>query len=259
MATISRTKFSLGLLVLSLVFSLTANAQQKEQTVYTYVATWQVQRAHWGEFEAAMLKNAKPVFDRLMADGTLVEWGFDTTELHTLDGMTHSSWWVATSQAAIVKTLDELMKMPENPASGAVTKHRDLFLRSLAYNIRMGGKQPAYDTVSSYMVKPGKSAEWLNFFNTFDKPIFDQLLADGTIQGYGVDEEDFHTDSPGERDIWVLFTDPSAMDKVDAAFEAARSKVPGPAVQAVGEAFNGLVDVGAHRDDLSRIISYAHK
>ena len=259
MGRISRSMFSLGVLVLPLVFTVIANAQPKEPTVYTYVATWKVQRAQWGEFEAAILKNAKPVLDRLVADGTLVEWGFDTTELHTPDGMTHSAWWCATSQGAVVKTLAELRKMPENPASSAVTKHRDLFLRSISYNVRTGGKQVAYDTVSSYMLKPGKSGEWLTFFNTFEKPVFDQLLSDGTIQGYGMDEEDFHTDSPGGRYIWVQFADPAAMDKVDAAFEAARAKVPGEAVKAVDATYGEMMEIGAHRDDLSRVISYAHK
>jgi len=254
-----RTIVSQCVIGLLLVFSVAANAQQKEQTIFTYVATWAVQRAQWDDFEAGILKNSKPVLDRLVADGTLVEWGFDTTELHTPDGMTHSVWWCAASQGAILRTLDELRKMPENPASSSVTSHRDLFLRSIAYNVRMGGKRAAYDAVSSYQLKPGKGSDWLNFFNSFEKPVLDQLLSDGTILGYGVDEEDFHTDSPGGRYLWTLFADAAAMDKMDAAFDAARAKYSSEVGKAIGASYSELVEREAHRDQLARIISYSHK
>lgn len=259
MARISRAMVSLGALVLSLVFSPAASAQQKEPTIFTYVAAWSVQRAQWGEFEAGMQKNAKPHLDSLVQNGTLTEWGFDTAELHTPEGMTHSIWWSATSQGAIVKTLDELRKMPANPATGAVTRHSDLFLRSISNNVRMGGKQAAYDAVSSYQLKPGKAEEWMNFFSTFEKPVLDQLLSDGTILGYGVDEENFHTSSPGARYIWILFADPGAMDKVDAAFDAARAKHSSETGKAIDASYRELVDLKAHRDQLSRIIEYSHK
>jgi hypothetical protein len=259
MARISRATVSLAALGLSLVFSPAAPAQQKEPTIYTYVAAWSVQRAHWGEFEAQVQERAKPHLDSLVQNGTLTEWGFDTAELHTPDGMTHSLWWSATSQGAIVKALDELRKMPENPAYGAVTRHSDLFLRSISNNVRMGGRQAAYDSVSSYQLRPGKAEEWLNFFNTFEKPVLDQLLSDGTILGYGVDEEDFHTSSPGARYLWILFADPAAMDQVDEAFDAARAKYSSETGRAIGASYRELVDPEAHRDQLSRIIDYSHK
>ncbi len=84
-------------------------------------------------------------------------------------------------------------------------------------------------------------------------------MSDGTILGYGVDEEDFHTDKPGGRYVWTLFADPAAMDKVDAAFDAARAKYDSEAGKAIGAAYNELVEPEAHRDDLSKIISYSHK
>ena len=86
--------------------------------------------------------------------------GFDTNEIHTPDGSAHSAWWTATSQGAIMRALHGLQSKPDNPAAAAVTKHSDMFLYSIAYNVRMGGKKAAYDAVSSYQVKPGKSEDW---------------------------------------------------------------------------------------------------
>ena len=149
--------------------------------------------------------------------------------------------------------------MPSNPALGGVTKHRDSFLSSIAYNVRLGGKQAAYLTVNFYQVKAGKSQDWLNFFNAFSKPVLDQLLSDGTILGYGADEQNFHTEIPGGRSMWILYPDSAALDKTDAAFDAARDKYSAEIGKAVSASYSELVEWGAHRDELTRIISYTHK
>jgi hypothetical protein len=84
-----------------------APAQAQDQTHYTYVSLWAVPRAQWTDFEKAQ-EQTRPLFERLVADGTLVAWGEAANLVHTEDGYTHSNWFTSTSQGSITKTLEAL-------------------------------------------------------------------------------------------------------------------------------------------------------
>ena len=52
------------------------------------------------------------------------------------------------------------------------------------------------------------------------KPIYEQLMADGAIVGYGISSEAVTTGHPAMINWWVLMADEDGFDKVDAAFDA---------------------------------------
>jgi len=126
-------KQAIGLfLVLLMILSAPAAFSQKEQPrrLYTYVSQFQVPRAQWAQFAEETEKIADPVFERLMADGTIVSWGDFEAVVHTPDGMTHGSWWQATSFAGILRVLDELLKAGPRPGQIASTKHEDALMHT---------------------------------------------------------------------------------------------------------------------------------
>ena len=78
-------------------------------------------------------------------------------------------------------------------------------------------------------------------------PLFERLLADGTIYEYEVDTEAIHTEAPGTFWIFYLASNADALDKVNAAVHAATKADP------LGVAgFSGMVDWTSHRDYLAR-------
>jgi len=89
--------FTLALLMLTAPAAFSQKDQP--QRLYTYVSQFQVPRANWAQFSDETEKIVDPVFERLMADGTIVSWGDFESVVHTPDGMTHRSWWQATSFA----------------------------------------------------------------------------------------------------------------------------------------------------------------
>jgi hypothetical protein len=77
------------------------------------------------------------------------------------------------------------------------------------------------------------------------------------VTAYGIDAELVHTSDPGLRFFWQLMPDAAAMDKVEAAFAAAREKRSPEERRAVGMAFNELRDPEARRDSESQILCYS--
>ena len=78
-----RTTWGVCLLILCLALGLVGPLQaqmaaKSKPPVYTYVATWDVPRAQWGDM-VELDEQDKPLLDKVVADGTLVGYGAYTT------------------------------------------------------------------------------------------------------------------------------------------------------------------------------------
>jgi len=248
----------LAVLLVGLLVPLVATAQQPEPPVYTFVALWNVPRAQWAEFTAFWEKNARPVLDRLQADGTIIGYGSFASVVHTEEGYTHGNFWETTSIAAVERALGELLKLPPNPATlGA--RHRDRLQRSLIYKARSAGPTSGYVWAGTTKVQPGKGREWRELWEKYAKPTYDELLANGTISRYVVEVEHVHTEDPGWRFIVYVAPNAEAVDKVRAAFVALGEKRSSEENRAISDAFAEVTVAGAHWDFFGRVTNYAHK
>src|SRR5215469_18824001 len=87
------------------------NDEKEKPPIYTYVAEWAVARGDWPAMEKYDASQ-KPVFDKLIADGTIVGYGYFKMAAHTADSPNHGSWWTATSMAKLMKVLSILATQP---------------------------------------------------------------------------------------------------------------------------------------------------
>jgi len=228
-----------------------AQDQTKEKPpMYTYIANWAIPRAQWAQMDKDAAAN-QAMLEKLVADGTLVGFGSDINEVHEADGGTHDTWWSSMTMAGILNTLDRLKTASADlPALGSATKHWDEIAITRHYNWRPGSYKGAYTRGAEYQLKPDAPADAIDVLsvNLF-VPLFEKLLADGTILEYEIDTQAIHTDNPLK--FTVLFITPNAegMDKFDTALRAALKANP------LGTpAFTSMVDFSAHRDELARSI-----
>jgi hypothetical protein len=224
-----------------------AQDQPKEKPpMYSYVAFWDIPRAQWGEMEKAGA-SSQNILDKAMADGTIIGFGYDTNEVHQADGATHDSWWSSMSMAGLLNVLDKFAKSASpSPVLGTSTKHWDNIMVSRFYNWHSGSYKGAYTRVASYKLKadaPNDAVEMLS--KTLFVPLFEKLLADGTILEYEIDTEAIHTDDPST--FWIAFVTPNAegMDKFDVALRQVQKTNP-----LGGPALGSMVDFTNHRDYL---------
>ena len=229
-----------------------AGAQMSEvkekPALYTYVANWNIPRPQWPDMEKASAANQK-ILDKAVGDGTIVGYGTDVTLVHQADGTTHDDWWSAMSLAGVLKVLDQFSKSGEMTAAvlSSATNHFDSVYESRFYNWHAGSWKDGYTYAASYRLKPDAPNDAVD---TLSKrlivPLLEKLLADGTLHEYEVDTQAIHTEAPGSFLIVYLAANAEGLDKVNAALdEAIKSNPLG------GVAFESMVDLSAHHDELS--------
>jgi hypothetical protein len=227
------------------------STEEKEKPpVYIYVAQWAVPRADWPAYEKADVAN-KQVMEKLMADGTIVGYGFFKIIVHQEGAPTHGAWWTANSVANSMKALNVLTSQTGPTVDTqakifAQSRHWDLFLVSRNYGWHAGAFENAYLRVGTYKSKPheGEAAE--KAMKAYVIPTLEKLVADGVLLSYSIDHEAIHTDDPAIFDIAIIAKDADSLDKFHAALEAA-----GKANPTGGPAFGAATEGSAHRDFLS--------
>jgi len=234
-------------------FVVAAPAPAQEQTHYTFVSDWAVPRAQWADFEKSQEQTAA-LFERLVADGTLVAWGSSAALVHTEDGYTHTNWFVSTTQSGITKTLDALRTSSRAQALSVATKHMDLMLHTIAHGGKTARATSGIIRVAMWRAKPGRGEDVEKFFKKYIQPDLDAGVADGTILMYNFDSEAIHTDAPGAYNLAVVYANGDGLDK-NAALLAAHAKEN----PAAGEGFGAMLEASAHRDNLGRVLAYQHK
>lgn len=234
----------------SLVF---APAQAQEPTHYTFVSWWAVPRAQWNDFEKSA-DQTNAIFERLVADGTLIAWGASALLVHSEEGYTHANWFVSTTQGGITKTLEAVRTSSRQQAFANTTKHSDLFLHSIAHGGKTGKATSGIVRVSIWRAKPGRGDDVEKFFEKYIKPDLDAGVADGSILMYNFDSQQIHTDAPGAYNLAVVYANGDGLDKASARLAAHAKEDP-----AAGEGFGSMLVNEAHRDSLGRVLAYQHK
>lgn len=256
----------------TLIFAMAAvgsSLQAQDSTeVFTQVGFWEVPRAKWADFVAYYEKNEKPVLERMLADGVILEFGFDSEGLHNPNGYSHATWFTARSLGNLEKVLEayEQSMGPDAAAleaefAGMISKHQDLILRSLFYSSTAAKLSSGHAVGSGVRVKRGRMNDFQQAWESWSKPVYDQLVADGTIVSYALDTPYFHTseESLGSVWTWYVLRDLSDQHKVDAAFSAARDKSSAAERESRRQLYWDTIHEGSHRDAMTRLIHYQSK
>jgi hypothetical protein len=222
---------------------------KEKPPLYTYVASWTFPRAKWADVQKQNAGTQK-VLDKALSGGGLVAYGDDTMLIHSSDGYTHDTFWSGMSLAGVLGALEELEKggANTNAALASATKHEDALLVSHYYNWKAGPLQGAYTHEAEYSLKDSAPDDAVDIISkSFGVPLFEKLLADGTILEYEIDQEQIHTESPAK--FWVVYITKNAegLDKVGPALDAAFGASP-----FIGPALDSMVDSSKHRDYLAR-------
>lgn len=222
---------------------------KEKPAMYTYVSNWAVPRPQWAEIDKNTAADEKTL-QKNLAGGTIIGYGDDTNLIHRNDGYTHDQWWSAMSMAGLLNVLEQFYKSGDVvvPVLSSATRHEDILYESRYYNWHPGSYKDVYTHVGSYKLKPDAPDNAVETIaKSFAVPLFEKLLADGTIHEYEIDVQAIHTDDPAKFEIVYIASNAEALDKVNAALDAALK-----ANTLAGPAFGSMVDFSAHRDELAR-------
>jgi hypothetical protein len=257
------SKRNVGLFVaVLLVFSAPVALSQMEQAhpVYTFVSQFQVPRAQWAQYAEDTEKNANPIFERLMADGTIIGWANTETIVHTPDGMTHSAAWSSTSLAGITRVLDEIRKAGPRPGQIAATKHEDVLLRSVySHTTAVSGGGAGYLRVNCTLTQPGKSDDFAATIKKHLGATFEEQFKKGVATSYAMDEQYVLTGPGSLRCTVVTFSNAENMNKWAEAVAATIDKMSPEERKGWQEGILKTTVPDSRRDILARITHSAHK
>lgn len=224
-----------------------SEAAKAKPPIYSYIANWQIPRAHWADMKSGG-SPATAIMEKALADGTIVGYGYDENLVHTPDGWTHDNWWTASSMAGLIKVLDQLYAAGgSSQALDSATKHWDLVFVSRYYNWHPGSYKNAVVQVASYKLKkdaPDNALETIS--GEIVAPVLEKMIADGTLVEYEIDMPAVHTSAPGSFDIVTVSPHPEDVDKLNDAIRAAIKAHP-----IEGAGFEAMTDRSAHRDELA--------
>lgn len=275
-----RLFFCLLAILLSCISSV---AQQAKPQPLTFWYVYTINSGKEDEFIDLIKTVGQPVRDKLMADGVVLAWGVQTSMLRVPGMGTHWIWYVVNDWSGIEK-VDGAMraqiakfsssdstaaagKKGAKPGTSVSDRLREIADMSKTHDYVTRGivseessSTPAgvlpYTRYNFVKVKPGKAADYRKAWEKYNKPVFDKLLADGVILGYGLEVEEVRTSGEFTHFVWLDTKDLGAMEKFRAAFLADREHRTQEEQDAIGNLFNSLVDADASRSEIARSLIF---
>ena len=277
----NRFMLCLVAVLLSCIPSLAQQAQPQMQPL-TFWYEYTVNPGQESEFMDLVKTVGQPVRDKLMADGVVLAWGVQAPLLRIPGQATHLIWYAVADYAGVEKVdtamRAQIAKLDDEAAkSGSakkgqktmgasehirqvadMSKVHDYLTRDLV--IGLSPSAPAnvlpFSRYNFVKVKPGKAADLRKAWEKYNKPVFDKLLAEGTILAYGLAVEDIRTDGDFTHFVWYDVKDLASFDKVRAAFIADRDHRSQEEQDSITHLFASLQDADASRSSVTRSLIF---
>lgn len=272
--------------LLSLVFIFVCSAVMGQQTPpqpqpLTFYYDYTVRPGQEAEFMELVKTVGAPVRDKLMADGVILAWGIETPVLRYPGGTTHLIWFSVANWGGVDKVLSgmeaQLQKMAAEDAKRTESAHaskqkppmttaerqqavfdmsktRDWLARDVVSNY---GPNPPAGTlpVTRYnfiKVKPGMSADYRRTWEKYNKPVFDKMIADGSLLAYGLAVEEVKTDGDFTHFVWMATNDMAGLEKIGPAFAADRARRTDDEQKSIAELFASVTEPDKARSVVTR-------
>ena len=259
-----RSRLTSVLVVTAMLLLPTLVAAQEGPMPLTWVGMFKVKAGAEPQFEKAFEKYDKPLFDQLVADGKATGWGFGY-ELAGPGGYDYVLWitmpgWAAmgTVEAAFdarygEMSEEELAAMFEDWNSAV--EHGTEKFQLLRHTVFQANPDADYNylRLGAYTIKPGHGGDVMKMYKSFMVPIYDKLLEDGVISGYGMVEQAVHSDSSFTHESWITFNSLADLENYEKAFMEADAEVSKGDGVARELAFMKMVKHDSHFDRLIRV------
>src|SRR5437764_2343529 len=159
--------------------------------------------------------------------------------------------------AGIDKVLSQLAKLKESQLLTADVKHHDLLLRTTLRRSKEGAGKDGYYYFNSTLLQSTKRDQWRQWWDKYQKPMYEQFLADGLVSMYEIEAGEIHTMDPSW--VYLAYVAPSAeaLDKINAAFQARGGKRNAEESIAISDAYDEVIVLGSQRYSLDYSLRYA--
>ena len=260
-----------SLFLLLVCFAAVGQQTPAQPLPLTFYYDYQVKPGQEEEFMNLIKLVGAPVRDKLMADGVILAWGMETPILRYPGGTTHLIWFSVANMEGVEKVLMAMEAQQAKLEAEAKASKSKLPSERIRETVDMSktrdwlsvdqvaqfGPNPAAGVlpVTRYnftKVKPGKGADYRRTWEKYNKPIFDKLLADGTILAFGLATEAIKTDGDFTHFVWIATANMAGLDKVGAAVAADRARRTEDDRNSITQAFTDATEPDKARSIVTR-------
>lgn len=211
----------------------------------------------------ATIKEDGPMYDQLLADGTLSSWGIAIPITHTPhDHMNFMLWATMPGWSEVGDLEAGFMKLfasrtPEQMAASQKTyndtvvegSHHDWIIRHHVHQMGDGSKMPKYFRIGYYKATPGNGGKVTEFYKKHIQPVYQRLLDDGVITSFGFSTQELHGVGDWTHIGWYTMSELGSIDTVQAAVDAAFT-------EEMGAVIGSMLDRSAHWDQVLLIVHF---
>ena len=253
------TQKLVAIIFLTLLLIAAAHSQTLPPRTYRFVSEWQIPMQHLATYTSELERNVRPLLEKLMRDGTIFDFGVYTTIVKEDEGVTHGYWFEIPTLPSLDTALNALSNLPSSEIGTSAPKEHDFLFRILLRGSRAASGKNGIFYLNSTLLQQGKRDEWRDWWDKYQKPMYEQFLRDGWITSYEIDTGEVHTMDAGW--VYLAYVAPSleAVDKINNAFRIRVEKRAPEENQAINSALQAIAVAGSHRDYMARANSYATK
>lgn len=271
------------LTMLVLCFAAIGQQTPPQPQPLTFWYDYRVNPGKEEEFMNLVRTVGAPVRDKLMAEGVVNAWGIEAPILRYPGGTTHLIWFSVENWAGVEKVLNamdaQLAKLAADEAKAAtasartkslstaerirevfdMSKTRDWLTRDIVFSASSSAPAAGvlpYTRYGFIKVKPGKGADYRRAWEKYNKPVYEKLVADGSVLAYGLAVEEVKTDGEFTHFSWVATSNMASSDKVIAAFNEDRRRRSEEERTAIAELFASLIDPDKSRQLVTRSLIF---
>jgi hypothetical protein len=252
-------RFLLLTFLLLLISVATCPAQQEVVPPLRFVSEWEIPRPQWPEFEVYQSKSLRPALEKLMSNEVIISWGIYSSMVNADNMQTHGMWFEVNSIAGCDKAVLELLKVPLSPVVASGVKHRERLYRTQFRQAKAASGSGALLYVNTTQIQQGKRQEWREWWDKYQKPNFEQYMADGLITMYEIVVDEIHTQGPNWSYLIYVAAYTKALDRLNTSFAARVAKRSAEENRAINDALDTTVIPSGHKDYIGRISAYAQK
>ena len=251
---------------------LSAPAMAQDAPGYIWINSMKAMPGQGDALIKLIIEESAKSYDPLVESGAAHAWGLAMPVVHDGDdAASHIEWIVFNGWAgadAFMKNFmesrrsmsAETMAAQEAKWEGVVVpgSHSDLIVRG----IHTGSGKPArpgYIHVGYYQSRPGKFEDTNKLYKELAAPVYDKLVADGTILNYGLDTPEVNRGQKWTHMTWYASKDLATRDVVRKAFDAATAARTKEQNEAFGKRFNESLDSAGRSDQILMVVHYKMK
>lgn len=209
----------------------------------------------------ATIKEDGPMYDELLANGTLHSWGIAIPIVHSpRSHMNYMLWATMSDWSKVTDLQGGFMKLfasrtPEQMAAGQKAyqesvidgSHHDSIIRHNVFGEAEEGPPPQYLRIGYYQATPGNDSKVTEFYKKHIQPVYEKLMADGVISSFGLSSQEIHGAGDWTHAGWFTMSNLGAIDTVQQTVDAIFTPE-------LGAEIGPMMDPSAHWDELLLIV-----